>query len=77
MARKKDSGPQGLPGLGLFLWVGEKPGKRGLKEGVESRVADSNLRIAAGLRSRKGEVQGMYQEAEPGSGLQGGASSRH
>lgn len=65
MTRKGDPGCQDLPGLELFLWREEKPGKRGLKgRGREGRVPDSNLKTASGLRSRKGEVQGMY----PGGG---------
>lgn len=45
----------------------EKPGNGGLEESHrEDEVADSNLRSAAGLRSRKEEVPGVYQEVEPG-----------
>lgn len=36
------------------------------ERGREDEVADSNLRSAAGLRSRKEEVPGVYQEVEPG-----------
>lgn len=42
------------------------------ERGREDEVADSKLRSAPGLRSRKEEVLGVYQEVEPGQGLQGG-----
>jgi hypothetical protein len=45
--------------------------------GSKGRIVDSNLRTAAGPRSKKGEVQGMHQEAEPGSSSGEGMIADH
>lgn len=75
MNSKWDPGPK-VSRLGTVT-LGWREAWKGRSEGRdrELNVADSNIRTAAGLRSRKGEVQEVNQEVEPGAGLWGGASS--